>query len=145
MCSPPRRVIYRPVFYPDVPLHLVSYYRLGPQQRPPNVTQPPRTQFFNNCSSSAVNPDRECLCDVTVSLPKLNDLSQSVAMAGIARTSSANLLSCGSALLWSAHHRIGSVTCSGSARNLLPRPSAVGCALIVQTCSVSVGMSRPLS
>ena len=46
-----------------------------------------------------LDPSSECLCEVIVSFARLNALSQSVAMAGIARISNANLLRRGKAFL----------------------------------------------
>ncbi|EXA31594.1 hypothetical protein FOQG_18088 [Fusarium oxysporum f. sp. raphani 54005] len=48
-----------------------------------------------HCNFSNVSVVIESLCDVTVNLARLNDLSQSVATAGIASISRANRLAIG--------------------------------------------------
>ncbi|EWZ28121.1 hypothetical protein FOZG_18188 [Fusarium oxysporum Fo47] len=74
----------------NLPLNLVP-----PLAVAPSFTAPYLTQFFRHCNFSNVSVVIESLCDVTVNLARLNDLSQSVATAGIASISRANWLAIG--------------------------------------------------
>jgi hypothetical protein len=63
------------------------------------VTQPFRAQFFISWSISMVSAPKACVWGLTESLERLKDLSQSAAMAGIARISNAKALSLGNVAL----------------------------------------------
>ncbi|KAM3438064.1 hypothetical protein MY4824_003511 [Beauveria thailandica] len=64
-----------------------------PKRADPNLTAPCLVQFLRHCSASSVVELMESLCDVNDNFARLKDLSQSVAIAGMAKTSSASLLS----------------------------------------------------
>src|SRR6478735_5111766 len=82
----------------------------------PSFTAPCLTQFLRHCNFSNVSVVIESLCDVNVSLARLNDLSQSVAIAGIASISRASWLTMGNCPRRPIHHSIGSSVSCGSSR-----------------------------